>query len=291
MIPKFIHQTIRSKKNIHPELEFNIEILQKKNPDWQYFLYDDEDCLRFIEENYGSDYLENYLSIDFRYGAARADYFRYLLLYKRGGVYLDIKSTVIFPLSLVIGSDWSFVISQWDNRPQGREPGAGNHSRFGVDSEFQQWFIICEPGHPFLKSVIDSVTLNISNYDPLKLGVGASGVYRTTGPIAFTKAIRPILNNHMHIKIDIYTIGFRYSSLRGDRHRQIIQSYREIRFPIVSFNAKRLRNYNKKALLALSYLISHTIALLHEFTKVLGFRDAVIGIKKARRARKSHVGS
>ena len=46
----------------------------------------------YIRREYGESILSCYLRIDPVYGAARADLFRYLLLYRTGGVYLDIKS-------------------------------------------------------------------------------------------------------------------------------------------------------------------------------------------------------
>ncbi|MCA3362157.1 MAG: hypothetical protein INF74_09420, partial [Roseomonas sp.] len=61
------------------------------NPDWEYRLYEDADCERFIRENYDAETFKLFRSIHPDYGAARADFFRYLLLYRLGGVYLDIK--------------------------------------------------------------------------------------------------------------------------------------------------------------------------------------------------------
>jgi len=47
------------------------------------------------------------------------------------------------------------------------------------------------------------VAHNILNYDALRGGVGASGVLRTTGAIAYTLAIQPILDQYAHQVVDI----------------------------------------------------------------------------------------
>src|ERR1700723_370599 len=97
-IPRIIHQTVPDKANLDDLISQNILHLKSMNRAWDYRLYDDKDCARFIADRYGAVMLSYYESITPRYGAARADLFRYLLIYEYGGVYLDIKSTIINPL-------------------------------------------------------------------------------------------------------------------------------------------------------------------------------------------------
>lgn len=281
MIPKIIHQTIADKSDIHPVLLENINRLKEMNPDWEYRLYDNVDCREFIRSNFDAGVLQLYDRISARYGAARADFFRYLLLYRLGGVYLDIKSTVVHPLSSILKTDTSFLISFWDNKPGGRDEGAGKHPRYGVDNEFQQWFIVSEAEHPFLKAVIDRVSENIVRYDALRGSVGASGVLRTTGPIAYTLAIQPLLHKYPHEVVDIHELGFRYSCFKNDlgrdRHRKVIPSYRDIRFPVIEVgpgDSLRVRWW---------YWVAVFIAYLHELSKVGGVRKTLVDLKKRRR--------
>lgn len=67
-----------------------------------------------LHNYYGQRIWEYYLRINKKYGAARADLLRYLVLYALGGVYLDLKSTVLYPLSLNIQQGDSFLIMYWD---------------------------------------------------------------------------------------------------------------------------------------------------------------------------------
>jgi len=98
-IPRIIHQTFPSKENLLPEISNNIAKICKMNPDWEYRLYDDFDIEERLFHYYGAKILKIYRRINRGYGAARADFFRYLILYAEGGVYLDIKSTLTRPLS------------------------------------------------------------------------------------------------------------------------------------------------------------------------------------------------
>lgn len=191
-IPKIIHQTY-STSHLPQKLERNIANIRKLNPDWQYRFYSDEDILDYLEENC-SWALEYYLRISKRYGAARADLFRYLLLYREGGVYLDIKSSASKPFSQVLRADDRFILSHWRNRPDDKYPGWGIHKEIVSEAgEFQQWFIVSVPEHPFLRKVIEEVCRNITHYDPREFGVGRKGTLRLTGPIAYTRAISEVL--------------------------------------------------------------------------------------------------
>lgn len=60
---------------------------EEYHPDWQYCFWTDEACLEFISENFPG-LLQNYL--DFPANIQRADLFRYLVLFKFGGVYVDM---------------------------------------------------------------------------------------------------------------------------------------------------------------------------------------------------------
>lgn len=206
-IPKNIFQLIADKNKINPEFQYNINYIKKMNPDWSYTLYDDYDINVYILENYGPEFLECYNKINPKYGAARADFFRYLLMYREGGVYLDIKSATKYPLQKIILPDDEYILSNWDIPLQFFNVGYNK-------GEFQQWHIICRPRHPFLYAVIQEVIKNIYNYDS-SIGVGKSAVLKVTGPIAYTKAILPILNNYNHRIIDINDYaGLVYNNLQ-----------------------------------------------------------------------------
>jgi mannosyltransferase OCH1-like enzyme len=215
-IPKIIHQTFFSGKGtaLPPEIEQNIQRIKASNPDWEYRFYDDSDIILFIRENYGDRILSFFLRIDPTYGAARADLFRYLCIYKCGGVYIDIKSTLQKPLDSVIKPDDRFLLSQWENKPGEPFDGWGRHpaTRHIPGGEYQQWHVAAAPGHPFLKAVLQRVLQNIELYDPRRHGSGKWAVMELTGPAAYTLAIEPIRSLHPHRLLNISRdAGFQYS--------------------------------------------------------------------------------
>ena len=201
-IPRIIHQTFYE-HTLNDKLQANVDHLRALNPGWEYRYYNDDDVNNFIQKNYPALIWNYYERIDKRYGAARADFFRYLLMYKVGGVYLDIKSTATRPFDSVLQPDDRFILSKWHD-----ENGEYEHIEFVYDlrhilgGEFQQWHIICAPGHPYLKAVIEQVLANIDAYDPYLHQTGKRGVLRVTGPIAYTLSILRILDEHSHRELD-----------------------------------------------------------------------------------------
>lgn len=199
-IPRIIHQVFLSQSALPPAAAENIAQLKAVNIAWEHRLYDDAAATRFIAGHYGPAVLRRFERINPAYGAARADLLRYLLLYRFGGVYLDLKSGAARPLDEVLRPDDVYLLSHWRNGPSQIHEGFGLWS--DVDAcpggEFQQWHIIAAPGHPFLRAVIESVLANIDAYDPWRHGTGGRGVLKLTGPIAYTKAIAPIRDRHRH---------------------------------------------------------------------------------------------
>lgn len=227
LLPKLIHQTFPTKRLPSQFAEISDD-LRLRNPDWHYHLYDDNDVGDFVSAHYGADMLAVLLSISASYGAARADLFRYLLMYKEGGVYLDIKSTCVVPFSKGLTGSEGYVLSRWQNKIGNEFQGAGLHPELSIypGGELQQWFIICEPRHPFLAAVIERVISNIAGYRPWSAGVGRTGVLRLTGPIAYTLAIEPIKDLHRHHTIRSHDdIGLRYNASKAFDHRNLFTSH------------------------------------------------------------------
>lgn len=239
-IPKIIHQTFHTAA-LPPELEGSMAAIRRANPDWSHRFYDDADIRRFIAATYGPPFTDWYDAIDPKYGAARADLFRYLLVYKEGGVYLDIKSRPSRPLSEVIRPDDRYLISQWENGPDAAYAGWGLHPELArvPGGEFQQWHIAAAAGHPFLRAVIQRVLRNLRSYNPGLHGVGQLGVLRTTGPIAYTLAIHPLLDAHPHRRVDSRAdLGFEYSLYGKEGHRQALGThYSELETPLLPVDA------------------------------------------------------
>ena len=248
-IPRIIHQTYPdAHRNLPSILEQNVRKITALNPGWEHRLYDDNDIAGFIESTYGTRVLDYYNRLNEKYGAARADLFRYLLMYRHGGVYLDIKASLDRPLDSVLLPQDVYLLSRWRNRKGEQFEGWGIHSRLRQigRQEFQQWHIIAAPGHPYLKAVIETVLRNIDSYSPAWDDTGRNGVLGLTGPIAYTLAITPLLDRYPHRLVDSHDeLGLVYSIFTSaiyEAHKSVFKyHYTELTEPVVKVSgAKKL---------------------------------------------------
>jgi mannosyltransferase OCH1-like enzyme len=76
--------------------------ITESNPHYTLFYFDDDDRLKFIQDNYEERYINAYKKLIPK--AYQADLFRYLILYKYGGVYMDFSMSPLIPLDDIIKS-------------------------------------------------------------------------------------------------------------------------------------------------------------------------------------------
>lgn len=87
-IPLVIYQSWGSHflpRTMHGVVMKNLE----QNPEFDYYLYSDEECRAFIQSHYSSEVVKAFDTL--RPGAYKSDLWRYCVLYAKGGVYFDIK--------------------------------------------------------------------------------------------------------------------------------------------------------------------------------------------------------
>jgi len=224
-----------------------IDKLKWMNPDYEYTFYAEPEMCQYIKKHYGQDMLNVYKQINPVYGAARADLFRYLVVYQEGGAYLDIKSFCEKPLDEIIPPECELILCHWDNRPGGLDKQKGLHPElsFMACGEYEQWNIIASKASPFIKAVIDEVVYRIKNYKPWRYGVGMKGVLMTTGPIVYTEAIRKVPGNEkvQHV-LNHREIGLVYSAVSKDVWKCIGKSsYARCRTPLVILSNRDYKLY------------------------------------------------
>lgn len=233
-IPRILHQ-IYLNGALPPVLASNVKSLLERNPRWEHRLYDSGCADRFIAEHYCERIRRAYEKIDHRYGAARADLLRHLIIYRCGGVYCDIKSTFELPLEDTIKPDDSYLLAQWRNSRGEPNEGFGLHHDLShiPGGEFLTYFIVAEQKHPFTAAVIERIVENIEHYRPWS-AVGRTGVLRTTGPIAYTLAIHPILEQHNHRFVTEQDLGAKPSIGEGYDHSTVFgRHYSRLSLPVI----------------------------------------------------------
>ena len=91
-IPKVIYICYKT-KNIP---EYIIPNWKKLNPDYKIKLYDNQDCIDFLEKEFGSEYVDTFNYI--KDGPIKADFWRCCIIYKYGGIYADIDIKPVKPM-------------------------------------------------------------------------------------------------------------------------------------------------------------------------------------------------
>ena len=133
-------------------------------PEFDNEFYSDADCLKFLQENYKD---EPNVANSFRSlkpGAFASDFWRYCILYKKGGVYLDVKMELHFPLSDILTKYPKIFIGNIPFDPA------------SPDNPLEQvWngFMSSPPGNPVFRACIDEIveSCKTQNYrrDPLDI--------------------------------------------------------------------------------------------------------------------------
>ena len=190
-IPKIIMQTYSNEDALSPEMKAAIQDWKDKNKDYEYILFYNEDCIRFIKKYFNDDVLTAFNTIV--PGAGKADLFRYCYLYIKGGVYTDMDNICSKPLDLWLKENDKFVSILDYNK--------NNHP---VCHMIHQSFMACVPKHPFLKEAIKLATYNILNkVVPPKertayLPVAITPLLKVTGPKLLADAINICLGKSLN---------------------------------------------------------------------------------------------
>ena len=145
-IPKKIFQTWKT-KDLNDGLTLLSKSFRDKNPGYEYFLYDDDDCRKLIEENFEPIVLEVYDRII--PGAFKADLWRCCALYIEGGIFCDMDMICMKSFDSIINDDIEFFAPIDSN-------SKGAHDLYNA-------FMGSVPGHPILKRCIDTIVDNVVN--------------------------------------------------------------------------------------------------------------------------------
>jgi len=199
-IPNIVHQTFCSKK-LPLEIVSVINTNKKISNNCKFIFYDDNDCDNLIKNNFNDEIYNTYKKINPSYGAMRADFFRYCVLYLYGGIYLDIKSKINYPIFKIISKQDICILDI---------PRSNLESWRNNTPTYEQWLLIFAPKHPYLLSMINQMYTYINNnYNPESVnGVNLSTkgkILNITGPDAFTKAVNTFISNNnvvLHRNID-----------------------------------------------------------------------------------------
>jgi len=155
----------------------------RMNPEYEYHFYNDADIDTFMLEEFGAEIFKQYSKLAI--GAAKADFFRYAILLKKGGIYLDIDSKVSGKLDSWISKSDKAIITEE------RNPGF-----------YVQWALIYEKGHPFLAKTLEIILDNIrTNRYP-------NDVHKMTGPTVYSNAVKQCIKEDTTIPFRMLGVDY-----------------------------------------------------------------------------------
>ncbi|MBK0384504.1 glycosyl transferase [Pedobacter sp. SD-b] len=181
-IPKVIYQTFKN-KDLPFITRWHIKKFLKNNPEYNYEFYDDARIEEFFKDNFDEEWFKAYHKLNI--GAAKADFFRYAILYKKGGIYVDIDSGIKGKLKEFIKENDDAIIS-----------------REGNEGLYVQWALVFAAGHPFLEKALSIVKENIDK------NLYPHDVHRMTGPTAFTEAVNFCIESDEKISYRILGVDY-----------------------------------------------------------------------------------
>jgi len=143
-IPKVIYQTFKTQELLK-EMQDIVDTWKLHNSNYEYILYDDNDCEKFIKSFFDSNVINAYYKL--RYPALRADLWRCCILYKFGGVYADLDT-------LCLGSIDNFITDKTQIMVP-KDLGGGYY--------IFNTFIAIIPNHPIMDYCIKKIVNNVEN--------------------------------------------------------------------------------------------------------------------------------
>ena len=176
MIEKNIFQSWNT-RDLPKPVQDKIDNFKAMNPEYKYHLYLDEEIDKFVNDNYPGDIADAYNKLNII--VAKVDFWRYLVLYKYGGVYLDIDSNIVKPLNKLIKDEDEAIITSEAHM----HIDADTHTSYVC---YVQWALIFKKGHPILKKTVDMIVDNI------KTNRYPENIHGMTGPTVFTGAVNAI---------------------------------------------------------------------------------------------------
>jgi len=170
-VPLTIYESWHS--NMVPlKMRETIYSLLDMNPEFDYYLYSDDACRKFIKDNFNEDVVAAFDTL--KPGAYKSDLWRYCILYKKGGVYLDIKFKSLVPLAPIIEKNPEIFV---------RDMPISSIS-LSFDSDVYNAFMVSPPNNPIFKDCIEDII------DSCRLRLYKTSSLDITGPGCLMKNIK-----------------------------------------------------------------------------------------------------
>jgi mannosyltransferase OCH1-like enzyme len=144
IIPLNIFMTWNSKE-MPTNMKKSVEMVKSKNSEFNFYIYDDEDCRNFLKKYFINDVVDAFDGLI--PGAYKADLWRYCVLFYYGGIYQDIKFQPFEKFKYIELTDKEYFVKD-------REVGG---------SGIYNALLICKAGNKILYDCIKQIISNVKN--------------------------------------------------------------------------------------------------------------------------------
>jgi mannosyltransferase OCH1-like enzyme len=222
-IPKTVYQTY--KFNSFGKTHYKeISKFRELNRDLDFVFFDEGRQDTWMENNWlGTKIYDIYKKLKF--GPARADIFRYCILYAQGGYYFDISKGCKVPLTSLHSEQSECLISYEQNEVFISPDRQIFKILYHPEKYILQWGFGFTSGHPLLKKTIDNIELDYALYKGKKFENPKTAILMFTGPGQFTKSVRQALLDYPDLCITQAGIDFNRQgifAMKGSEARYLL---------------------------------------------------------------------
>jgi hypothetical protein len=145
-------------KELPIKMNENINLIKEQNPEFTYYLYDEDTALDFLQENTSDIIVKTYKKLIPK--AFKSDLFRLCILYKYGGIYIDTKKKFINNFKLMELTNKSHFVKD------------------RIHNYIYSALIVTEPNNTFILDCINRIIINVkyNYYGPDSLSVSGPGL-------------------------------------------------------------------------------------------------------------------
>ena len=169
-----------------------------RNPEHRFYFWNDKRCIDFMENHFKNSAIDEVFD-SIHYGIVRADIFRLCVLLVHGGMYFDMKSQFLGPLSLLTYSTGGGYLVQEPHSIQDQK--VLQELRLPIGNQLTNWMLAFPPDHWFLKAAIEEI---VQQYNSGKALAGPDfnvAVWEFSGPRMITRVANRVWSRDVGIEI------------------------------------------------------------------------------------------
>jgi len=139
-IPRKVFMTWTTRE-LPPDMYKTILNNSKENPEFDFYIYSEDECAEFISSNFDIEVVNTYKSL--KPSAYKSDFWRYCVVYIHGGIYLDVKFKCMVPLNDIIKQNKTMYVKDL------------------VDNNVANGVLIAQPREPIFYKCIYKIVENV----------------------------------------------------------------------------------------------------------------------------------